>query len=337
MDIQIILNEFSTVDEVTELGKLAEDYGLKAVWTSTYASSRDSFMSLVPLARESKKITLGPLAVSPYEMHPIKIANALYTLNELSGGRACILLGAGGGLPRAMKIKWTRMVRTVRECVDIVKGAPLEEVYNYDGEIYNVFDYRPSSWVTDEPPIIYVAASREQMLRMGTRVGDGVMMSDVPIERMDESMKTIREGLAANGRSEENFRINNFWAWHVKENKEDAIAEARIELVWRGVLTRWVLEPYLSKEDCDLVETNWRAFHKAFMQKTPVIEGVPDHIVDALVENLSFTGDLSDLDRIIERLKAFEAAGLTEIALRMHQDQASAIKLIGEKIAPAFA
>ena len=37
----------------------------------------------------------------------------------------------------------------------------------------------------------------------------------------------------------------------------------------------------------------------------------------------------------IERFKEFAAAGLTEIALRVHNDPMEAIKLIGERIVPA--
>jgi alkanesulfonate monooxygenase SsuD/methylene tetrahydromethanopterin reductase-like flavin-dependent oxidoreductase (luciferase family) len=44
-------------------------------------------------ARVTTSIKLGPVAVSPSELHPLKMANALLTLNEISGGRAYI----GGG------------------------------------------------------------------------------------------------------------------------------------------------------------------------------------------------------------------------------------------------
>ena len=46
---------------------------------------------------------------------------------------------------------------------------------------------------------------------------------------------------------------------------------------------------------------------------------------------------MSDLDNIIERLKKFEAGGLTDIALRVHDDQEEAIRIIGEAVAPALA
>ena len=65
------------------------------------------------------------------------------------------------------------------------------------------------------------------------------------------------------------------------------------------------------------------------------IDGVPEHIVDALIAGLSSTGDHDDLEREVERFKEYEALGLTEIAIRVHDDPVDAIKLIGEHILPA--
>ena len=105
MDIDIILEPDLTPTEIKELGIAAENYGIRAVWTSNYFSHWDGFLSLVPLAQSTKQLKFGPLAVSPLEMHPLKIANALLTLNEISDGRAQIALGAGEGNITAMGLK----------------------------------------------------------------------------------------------------------------------------------------------------------------------------------------------------------------------------------------
>lgn len=334
MKIDIILNESSSPKEYTELGKIAESYGARAIWSSSYVSERDPFMSLVPLVMDSSKILLGPLAISPFELHPLKMANALFTLNEMSGGRATIVVGGGGGLLRGMKLPYERRVTAVRECMEILKEAHPDKLMNYEGELYNIFRYKPA-YATSKPPLIYVGASGPQMMRMATRLADGLMMSDVPITRMGEIMEWINSGLKENGRSLDNFAINNFWAWHVKKDKEESRREARRELVWRGMLEMWWLEPFMGPDECKLVRDNFESFRTAFYRKSHIIEGVPDEIVDTLVDNLCFAGDYDDLDEIIDKLKQFEAAGLTEIALRVHEDQAAAIKLIGERVIPA--
>ncbi len=73
---------------------------------------------------------------------------------------------------------------------------------------------------------------------------------------------------------------------------------------------------------------------QAFLQRTSVIEGIPEHIVEALVANLTFAGDLEAIDGVIEHLKSFEAAGLDEITLKVHGDADKAIRIIGERLVP---
>ena len=90
MKIDIILNEFAEPRVAAELARLAESYGIRGVWSSSYADGRDPFMTLTLAAAETDNVMLGPLAISPYELHPIKMSNALQTLNELSEGRAMI-------------------------------------------------------------------------------------------------------------------------------------------------------------------------------------------------------------------------------------------------------
>ena len=124
MDIDIILEPDLTPTEIMELGVVAEDYGIRALWTSNYFSHWDGFLSLAPLAEATSKLKFGPLAVSPLEMHPLKIANTLLTLNELSNGRAQIAVGAGEGNITAMGLKVPeKIVLAIRESIEIILAA----------------------------------------------------------------------------------------------------------------------------------------------------------------------------------------------------------------------
>ena len=56
MRIDVILDPYHSPQEVTELGLLAEELGIAAVWTSNYPNSRDPFINLCPLALASSRI-----------------------------------------------------------------------------------------------------------------------------------------------------------------------------------------------------------------------------------------------------------------------------------------
>jgi len=335
MDIDLILEADLTPAEITELGLLAEQYGFRAIWAQNYARARDAFMSVVPLAQASKRIRVGVVIVSPYEMHPLKIANSVATLNEYCDGRAIVTVGAGGEWPGVMNVDYGKRISGAREAIEIVKRSFTEPVLNYEGTVYHARGFT-TQWHDLPPPLIYDGASGLQMLRMAASVADGVMMSDVHPGMIDERMDTLNEALADNGRSDDDFRISNFVAWHIKQDREESLAEARRELIIRGWLEREWLAPYISEAEADAILQNKWPFLKAFRERHGNIEGVPAHVLERLVEALSLAGDHSDIDRHVERLHNFSAAGFTEIALRIHDNPAESIRVIGDNVLPAL-
>jgi len=76
------------------------------------------------------------------------------------------------------------------------------------------------------------------------------------------------------------------------------------------------------------------AFFKAYRERSGVIEGVPERLVDACLANLTFTGTPQDIESHVAELLAFRDAGVQELCLRLHDDPADAIRLIGERLIP---
>jgi len=339
MEIDIILEPDLTPAQITELGQAAEGYGIRALWTSNFFAHWDPFISLVPLARSTQRILMGPLAVSPFEMHPLKIANSLLTLNEMCDGRAQIAIGAGEGNLDAMDLKTPkRIVLAVREALEIVLAAAHGNLAEgYEGEIFNVKHPCAYPWLTASPPRIYMTAYRYMMMRMGGRVADGVFVGCTPPEIVEPAVENIRIGIGRREEEPENFRINTFWAWHMKEDREEAFRESRRELAWRGrKLDPELLINWLTEDEAQLVADNFDAYVNAYFDRSGIVKGIPDDINDRLMHGMTSTGGLEDLDREIERFKTFQNAGLTEIALRLHDDPMDGLKIIGERIVPAL-
>jgi len=335
MKVQLFLEAGIPPAQIIELGALAESYGVHTLWASSFPAKREPFMCLTALAAESGRMRLGPVPISPYEVHPLKIADSVLTLNELSGGRASITIGGmGHSVMRVTDLTPARRVTAVRECVEIVKAAATGEFTNYDGELYSLKNY-VADWLEASPPRVYVGANGPMMLRMAGQVADGVMLSDVPLERMAEAMTHMQAGRTAVG-SDAPLHVANFFAWHIKEDEVAALAEARIEMIWRGLLQPWHTEPFLGAEDAAFVDARRDAFLQAFLQRTPEIEGVPEPIIQSLVDNLTFTGGPARIDEVAERLRALGNAGLDEVTLKIHGDAQEAIRLIGERLIPAL-
>lgn len=335
MRVEVILDPGTSPWEVRDLGLLAERYGINAVWSSNYPSSRDPFLTLAPLALASTRIRLGPLVVTAYEQHPFKTAKALATLNELCHGRANILIGGPTGVNAAMGMGVERMVGRVRESVEVVKAAGPDRPLNYKGRIFQVWNYHPA-WATDAAPRIYVGANKPQMMRMAAGVADHIMVGD-PLPRRFESTMGMLDGfLAEAGRSRQGVTVSGLVAWHVKADRAASIAEARQQLALRGMLDTWYLEEFLTPDECSLVDSNRNAFFKAYKNRSDVVPGVPETVMEKLVDNLSLAGTPADIDQHVERLRTLGRLGLNEVALKLHEDQADAIRLIGERVVPAL-
>jgi alkanesulfonate monooxygenase SsuD/methylene tetrahydromethanopterin reductase-like flavin-dependent oxidoreductase (luciferase family) len=292
-------------------------------------------VNFVPLAENTTRLRMGPTALSPFEVHPAKMASLLTTLNEIAGGRAQIAVGGGGGTLEAMGTKPVRMVRAVRECMDILRLATSGKPGGYKGEVFTMH-WLDASWAKAPRPALYVAANGAQMLKMGARYGDGIMTSDFTPVRLRWARSLIDPVLDAAGRDRNEFPLINFWAWHVKSSREEAHREARTYLMARGTIWEPYIHDVVSPEEAAIVGRNYRAFVKAYQRRSPEIEGVPEALVAKIVDRGVTACAVADVDREVDRLREMGDAGATGVALCLYNDPADAIRIIGERVVPAL-
>jgi len=335
VQIDVILDTRAPAAELAGLGALAERHGLGGVWVSSLNDSRDPWANLVPLAQRTTRLTLGPIAVNPFDTHPLKIAAGLLTLNELAGGRARVVVGGGGEALQALGIAPRRRVRAVREAVQIMQAAVSGAPIRFEGEIYQVRDSR-FSWCKAPAPPVYVGAGQPQMLRMAAAVADGIMMSDVPAGPAAAAIGTLDAALREAGKSRPAFWTSVFTAWHVYDDEREARREARRWLLLRGIFRPWLLSGFLDAADVDLVMRSQPAFARAFAAGSHDVQGVPDRVLDALVDHVTLCGTPRSLDPVLARLRHLRDAGLGAVALRLYQRPEEAIRLIGERVLPAL-
>ena len=93
-----------------------------------------------------------------------------------------------------------------------------------------------TDWAQAKPPALFAAANGEQMLRMAARYADGIMTSDFTPVRVRWAREIIDPVLDDAGHDPATFPFINFWAWHVKESREEAQREARMFLMARGTI-----------------------------------------------------------------------------------------------------
>ena len=151
MRVDLILQPHLSAAEMQKLGAMAESYGISGVWVSNHLDGRDPFVNFVPLAEHTTQLRMGPTALSPFEVHPFKMASLLLTLNEISLGRAHVAVGGGGGTIEAMGVKPARIVRAVRECLELLRLATSGKPGSYQGEIFRM-QWFDMSWAKAPAP-----------------------------------------------------------------------------------------------------------------------------------------------------------------------------------------
>ena len=97
MRFSLRFNNDRPVREYMTLAKEAEDQGFDQFWVSDDLFLYGVWPILAACATVTQRIQLGTCIVNPYTMHPAEMAMQAVALDELSGGRALLGIGAGAG------------------------------------------------------------------------------------------------------------------------------------------------------------------------------------------------------------------------------------------------
>ena len=335
MDIDIVLDSHLPQERLTELGLLAESYGIRTVWNASYLDGRDPLTNMSELARRSTSINIAPMALNAYEMHPFRIGMALLTLNEMASGRVQTMLGGGGEVVMALGIPFEKRVRYVRECLEIVRGMCHDRPFSYAGELFKIDNYDPQ-WITAPPPFLYAGANRPQMLRMAAKYADGIFMSDLSPTLAQGAIESVHCRMKEIGRDPAGFRFNNFMAWYIYDDPVEARHEARRWIGFRAIFREYMMREFMSEEEFAVILEHIPQIYAMAPKNESSVEGVPDHLLDLCVDKLTLTGGVDDLDHAIEHMLEFRDMGVTEICLELKNHQEHGIRLLGERVLPAI-
>ncbi|MFP5332676.1 MAG: LLM class flavin-dependent oxidoreductase [Acidimicrobiia bacterium] len=190
MRLDLSLSPFGAqLADLVEAARRAEAAGFDGIWTYDHLSgsvagathSHDPWVVLTAIASATDRIHLGPLVLNATARHPAHIAVAAASLQEYSGGRFMLGIGAGGGtdhygaelgmvgLPRRPSPE--RRHRTA-EAVRMIR-ALWTGTGHLDGEFHPITDatgfLRP-----DHPPPIVVGVTGPKMAAVAGEVADAV-------------------------------------------------------------------------------------------------------------------------------------------------------------------
>jgi alkanesulfonate monooxygenase SsuD/methylene tetrahydromethanopterin reductase-like flavin-dependent oxidoreductase (luciferase family) len=138
--------------ELRAMARAAEECGFESIWVGDHMLYRgdgrpergpwDAWTLLAALAASTERVRLGPLVASTAFHPPGLIARMAATIDELSGGRFVLGLGAGWNETefRSFGIPFDRLVSRFEESFEIIRRLLAGERVSFEGRFQRVDD-----------------------------------------------------------------------------------------------------------------------------------------------------------------------------------------------------
>ncbi|MEV1062820.1 LLM class flavin-dependent oxidoreductase [Streptomyces sp. NPDC050263] len=180
--------------EGQKIWQRAEDLGFHASYTYDHLSWRTfrdgpwfgAVPTLTAAATATESLRLGTLVTSPNFRHPVTLAKELISLDDISGGRVTLGIGAGGTGFDATALgqdSWTPRERADRlaEFVPLLDRLLTEESVSYEGNYYSAHEARNIPGCVQRPRLPFaVAATGPRGLQLAARYGQAWVTTGDP-------------------------------------------------------------------------------------------------------------------------------------------------------------
>ncbi|MEU2515354.1 LLM class flavin-dependent oxidoreductase [Streptomyces syringium] len=196
-----------------ETWQRAEELGFHTAYTYDHLSWRTfrdgpwfgAIPTLTAAAAVTSRLRLGTLVTSPNFRHPVTLAKELISLDDISGGRITLGIGAGGSgfdataLSKDGEGAWTPRERADRfaEFVPLLDRLLSEDVVTAPGEHYSAFEVRNIPGCVQRPRLPFaVAATGPRGLRLAARHGQAWVTTGDPKVSETGTPEQSREAIA---------------------------------------------------------------------------------------------------------------------------------------------
>jgi 5,10-methylenetetrahydromethanopterin reductase len=328
--------------KVVATAKLAEELGFEYVVHADqrFAGEKDVFVTLAADALNTAKVKLGPCVSDPFSRIPALLAVAIASLDELSGGRAVLGLGAGGSGFAQMHLERKHVNQALRETIVMIKALLAGNVVNHDGELFKLTDAQLKFEARRDVPI-YLATRSPMNLELAGELADGALIATyVSKDQLQFAVDRVRAGAEKAGRKLEDVKLISWVYTSISDDGRQAVENVRY-FVTQAIINT-------SPEAYPTILAGFHPDLPAFLSKCRDSgrEGIEaaykdrTYMTDEVIKRFSVAGTADDC---IAKIKEISSFGIDDIWLRCFSAPRSEIeheKVIvpfAEKVMPAFA
>jgi alkanesulfonate monooxygenase SsuD/methylene tetrahydromethanopterin reductase-like flavin-dependent oxidoreductase (luciferase family) len=245
----------------------AEAYGFDHAWTYDHLGWRslvdgpwfDAVPTLTAAATVTSRIALGTFVASPNFRHPVSFARQLTALDDVSGGRMLLGLGAGAGpasfdarVLGGAELSPRERADRFGEFAELLDLLLRTDHVSWTGQYYQAVDARNLPGCVQQPRIpLIVAANGNRTLALAVRLGDGWVTTGIASDDpaawwagVGELSRRYDDALTAAGRDAHSARrylsldASGVYVLSSADCFADAVGRAG-ELGFTDVVTHW--------------------------------------------------------------------------------------------------
>lgn len=219
--------------ELIECVGAADACGYESVWLPE-AWERDAFTTLTELAVHTDRIHLGTGIINVFSRSPALIAMSAAALDEISGGRFRLGLGASGA--RVVEdfhgVEFTNPLTRLRETIQIVRRLWSGERVDFEGACFKLARFKLGFKPLRSAIPIYVAALTPKSLRQSGELADGWLPTLWPGDKLADGIAQVRAGAVSAARDPDRIEIAPFVNVVVSNDIDRARDRARLPLAY---------------------------------------------------------------------------------------------------------
>jgi F420-dependent oxidoreductase-like protein len=232
-----------TYEHMRELAQAAEAAGFEAFvrsdhWLSLQgrwdAHATDAWTALAALARDTTRIRLGTM-VSPVTFRqPIALAKTVATVDEISGGRVDLGIGAGWYAPEHERFgipfySMAERFEMLEEQLAVLIGLWTEPVFRFGGRHYRLSDAicEPKPVQKPHPPIVVGGYGKPKLLRLAAIYADELNLDNPTPEACRDIFDRLDAACRDVSRDPATIRRSVMLAWDGEDARASASEQRR--------------------------------------------------------------------------------------------------------------
>ncbi|HVC13322.1 MAG TPA: LLM class flavin-dependent oxidoreductase [Acidimicrobiales bacterium] len=307
----------ATVADMTAQVAEAERAGFAlGMFSEAFFTNRDSVSALASFAAATSAMGLATTQIVRLRS-PLLMAQTAATLDELSGGRLTLVLGAAtarhgarNGLPA--QVPPATPPQTLREYLQAVRLLLTGERVTFRGDVVRLDDVGLNWRPVRQGVPLWTAATSRLGLRIAAELADGVLLDGgASPEYTASALALLRRHRAAAGKSMDGFTVAQLISVSVADDEQQALDAVRWEVAskFRYSLTALskiaVGEPHVDRDAPDRLSALYREHGERAL-----LEAIPDPLVRALTAS-------GDEEQVRARVEAYRSAGVELPVLRV--------------------